>query len=252
MSDVPELVWHDLECGSYRADLALWSELAREHGDPILDVGAGSGRVALHLARAGHQVIALDRDRQLLDALSERANGFSVRTVCADARSFALPERQPALCLAPMQTIQLLGGSAQRTEFLRRAHAHLKPGGLLACAIVTDLQSYDCTSGPAPRPDIARADDLLYVSYPISVRVLRERIVIERDRLVIKADEELSDDALASRSPLRRTHSTIELDRLSPRQLEREACAVGFRPEPLRRIAMTEDHVGSEVVMLRA
>src|SRR5208283_2096223 len=45
------VVWHDLECGTYRADLPLWRELARDAGvGPILEIGAGSGRVSLDLA----------------------------------------------------------------------------------------------------------------------------------------------------------------------------------------------------------
>jgi 2-polyprenyl-3-methyl-5-hydroxy-6-metoxy-1,4-benzoquinol methylase len=66
------VVWHDLECGSYRADLPLWRELAAREGDPILDVGAGSGRVALELAGAGHRVTALDLDPDLLRVLRDR------------------------------------------------------------------------------------------------------------------------------------------------------------------------------------
>ena len=53
-------IWHDIECGAYTADLPLWEELAA--GGTVLDVGAGTGRVALRLARAGCAVTALDRD----------------------------------------------------------------------------------------------------------------------------------------------------------------------------------------------
>ncbi|MBV9839279.1 MAG: hypothetical protein JO156_14285, partial [Solirubrobacterales bacterium] len=53
------VVWHDLECGSYHEDLELWRELARRHGDPVLEIGAGTGRVSLELARRGHRVVAL-------------------------------------------------------------------------------------------------------------------------------------------------------------------------------------------------
>ena len=52
------VIWHDLECGGYVEDLTLWQSLADEQGDPVLDVGAGTGRVALALARRGHRVTA--------------------------------------------------------------------------------------------------------------------------------------------------------------------------------------------------
>ena len=51
-----EAIWHDVECGSYREDLTLWLALADATGGPVADVGAGTGRVALALARAGHDV----------------------------------------------------------------------------------------------------------------------------------------------------------------------------------------------------
>ncbi len=40
-------IWHDAECGAYAADLALWEELAAAAGGPVLDLGCGTGRVAL-------------------------------------------------------------------------------------------------------------------------------------------------------------------------------------------------------------
>ncbi len=68
-----KVVWHDLECGSYRADLPLWRALAVQARDgPVLDIGAGTGRVALDLARAAHRVTALDLDPELLGALRDR------------------------------------------------------------------------------------------------------------------------------------------------------------------------------------
>ena len=69
MSFSPLVVWHDVECGRYTADLDLWRELAAGEPGPVLDVGAGTGRVALALARAGHDVTALDREPELLEAL---------------------------------------------------------------------------------------------------------------------------------------------------------------------------------------
>jgi SAM-dependent methyltransferase len=235
----PTVIWHDLECGSYRADLPLWRELADAHPDgAILDIGAGSGRVALDLARQGRRVIALDRDPALLAALRERAGNLDIETVCADARCFALPhEESIALCIAPMQTVQLLGGSAERTAFLHQAHAHLRPGALLACALVSELEPFDCTDGGlGPSPETCHIDGIRYTSQATRVVARRHAIVIERHRR--------TDGSSAIERDL------IELDRIGVADLEREGIAAGLRPEPARHIPSTADHAGSDVVML--
>ena len=61
-----DVVWHDVECGGYDADLAALARARRATPAGVLDVGAGTGRVALHLAQAGHDVTALDLDPELL------------------------------------------------------------------------------------------------------------------------------------------------------------------------------------------
>ncbi|HEY7831158.1 MAG TPA: class I SAM-dependent methyltransferase [Solirubrobacteraceae bacterium] len=237
----PVVVWHDLECGSYRADLPLWRELADAHPDgAILDIGAGTGRVALDLARHGRRVIALDHDPTLLAALRQRAARLDVETVCADARSFQLPHAERvALCIAPMQTVQLLGAGAGRSAFLRQVRAHLRPGGLFACALVTDLEPFDCTNGGlAPSPETCRIDGVLYTSQATRVQAGPSTIAIERHRRI--GDSKVIEQDL------------IELDRIDGAELEREGAAVGLHPEQARHIPTTDDHAGSDVVMLRA
>ena len=164
------VIWHDLECGHYAEDLQLWRSLARDHGDPVLDIGAGTGRVTLDLAREGHRVTALDRDDELLAELARRAGDLEVRTVLADAREFELGE-QFALCVVPMQTIQLLGGVEGRGRFLERAKRHLLPGGVLAIAISEALELFDVAGGAAaPLPDMCELDGVVYSSHPTAVR----------------------------------------------------------------------------------
>jgi SAM-dependent methyltransferase len=247
-----DVIWHDLECGSYRADLPLWRELAGRCGDPILDIGAGSGRVALDLAEAGHRVTALDLDPDLLGALRDRSGELPVETVCADARSFELSRRDFALCLVPMQTLQLLSDAPERSAFLRCARAHLRPGGLLACAIVTELDPFDAADGsPGPTPESSSVGETLYVSQAIGVRLLPRRIVIERSRRSISsAASDRSDGGFVDQPAVER--NVIELARVSVAELEREGLEVGFRPEPALVIEPTDEHVGSAVVMLRA
>jgi SAM-dependent methyltransferase len=273
----PAVVWHELECGSYRADLPLWRELAERCDGPILDVGAGTGRVTLELARAGRRVTALERDPALLarlreraDDLHERADGLQIEAVCADARDFVLARRDFALCVVPMQTLQLLGGAAGRGAFLRRAHAHLRPRGLLACALVTELDPFDVAHGsPGPSPETARVGEELYVNRAMRVGVRAHEIVLEYERVVLGPDVDVNahaKDTADAPTPRRadgRAGDTpgacaprrviVTLDRVSVAQLEREAhTAAGFRPEPARSIAPTAEHAGSEVAVLRA
>ncbi len=255
-----EIIWHDLECSSYRADLPLWRELAdRSALDSrrarVLDVGAGTGRVALHLARAGHRVTAVDLDQDLLGALAERAADMCVETVCADARTFELGRADFDLCVLPMQTVQLLGGSAERMAFLRRARAHLRVGGLLAVAIVTVVEPFDCAAGDfGPSPELARVDGVRYVSRATRVCVLGESVLIERERGI--APERVSgptgephDRLSPAERPCER--NVVELHRLGASQLEREATGVGLHPDSIRELAPTSDHVGSTVVIHR-
>jgi SAM-dependent methyltransferase len=238
---VSHVQWHDLECGAYFADLPLWRALADEMGDgEVLDVGCGAGRATLDLARHGHPVTGLDSDPLLLDALRERAVGLPVRVALADARDFDLGRRF-ALAIVPMQTVQLFGGAAGRRRFFARAREHLEPGAKLALAIASALDAFDEGAEALPLPDMEERDGWLYSSQPVAVRDHGDRLAIERIRQAVAPDGSLDAEG-----------NVIELDRLDTAELEGEGAAAGFHVEPARHIDATDEHVSSEVVILRA
>jgi SAM-dependent methyltransferase len=240
MSLSANVVWHDVECGGYGADLSLWRELARAEGGPVLDVGAGTGRVAIRLAHAGHEVTALDRDGELLAVLAERAAaaGLEIETVLADAGDFDLPRRF-ALIALPMQTLQLLPGPVAREGFYASAARALAPGGLVAAAIADALESFD-EHAALPLPDIGEADGLQYLSQPVAVREEAAAVRIERIRqIVAPGGSRTSED------------DVVVLTRLTADDVAEEAAAHGLRAEPPLIIPPTDEHVGSTVVMLR-
>ncbi|MCW3019451.1 MAG: Methyltransferase type 12 [Solirubrobacterales bacterium] len=261
VSPADAVIWHDLECGAYTADLALWHELAEDACEGVapvpgsglgrvLDVGAGTGRVALALARAGQRVTAIDLDAQLLDALRERAGGLDVETVRADARLFELDRRDFALCLAPMQTLQLLAGATGRLEFMRRARAHLAPGGLLACAIVTEIDPFDCDAGDlGPSPEVVRIEGATYISRATRVLVDGRVVRIERERGIVPRGR--TDACPPAREPAWEL-DVIELDRVSVAQLRHEGHEAGLTAAGARLVAATDEHTASVVVMFRA
>jgi len=236
-----EVIWHDLECGSYDLDLAGWRELAEAARGPVLDVGAGTGRVTLDLARRGHEVVALDADASLLAALRERAGGLLVDTIHADARTLDLEQRFP-LIIVPMQTLQLLGGSAGRTAFLTRARAHLTDDGIVAMAIADALEGAAVGEySEPPRPEMREIDGIVYSSRAVAITDEGERCAIFRIR-------ETVDHVGAHTSQ----ENVVRLDALDPATLEGEGRAAGLRVLPRGSVPESDEYIGSTVVMLGA
>ena len=235
-----DVLWHDLECGGYEEDLPLWRALAGAATGPVLDVGAGYGRVSLELARAGASVVALDTDASLLAALEQRAAGLPVETVVADAREFTLPHRF-SLVLVPMQTLQLFGGPAGRAAFLRRALAHLEPGGLLAAALADAMDCFDEEHDVAPPPDTREFAGVRYATQLLSVVEEDGRAAIHRRREIVGPGEHYES-----------VENVVRLDRVGADEVAAEAVALGFAGEPHRFIPETEEYLGSTVVILRA
>jgi SAM-dependent methyltransferase len=257
------VIWHDLECGWYEADLPLWRELAEQAAArdgrvraSVLDVGAGTGRVALDLLARGHDVTAVELDAELVTALRARAAGEPpggpaaggrLTAVCADARRLADPqagaplgEATFALCTVAMQTIQILGGRSGREAFLRGVHRHLSPGGIVACAIADELDEFDRSAGdPVPPAERGRNGGLEYISQPVRVAVGPTEIVIEREREIRDA-----------RGAVEREHDAVRLDRLEPATLAAEAERAGLRALELRTVPETAEHLGSTVVIV--
>ena len=234
-----KVIWHDVECGRYTADLALWRELARDAGGPVLDVGAGTGRVTLDLARAGHRVTALDRDAELLAALRERASGLEVDTVVADAAGFDAGEAAFALVAVPMQTIQLLPDAAARAGFFASARRAVAAGGLVALAIADTLEHF-AEEVDLPPPDAGEVDGWRFLSQPTAVRVVAGGMRIERLRHTVAPAGERTTEADA-----------VLLANVTVDGLAAEGSAAGLRPAGVREIAATAEHVGSKVVLLR-
>jgi SAM-dependent methyltransferase len=236
------VIWHDVECGGYEGDLELWRELAGSAEGPILDLGCGTGRVALDLARHGHRVRGLDLDPELVAALNARAAaaGLPAEATAGDARDFSLDE-EFALAMATMQLIQVLAGPAERISCLRRAAHHLSPGGCLAVAIVDGFPDELIDEGAPLLPDTREVDGWVYSSLPLDAALDSGSIVVRRLRQTVSPSGGLTDEL-----------DEIPLRLLRAETVEAEAREAGLEPTGRRQIAPTDTHVGSAVLLLEA
>ena len=229
-------IWHDVECGAYAADLPLWEELAARAGGTVLELGSGTGRVALHLARRGHEVVGLDSAPELLAVLEERGAELPVSTLEADARSFELGS-PVSLVLAPTHLLQLLADAGERAESLRCIAAALNPGGLVAASIIEELPEPD--GAPPPLPDVREVDGWVYSSLATEVAVGPGELLVRRLRQTVSPEGALSEEP-----------NEIRIATFAAETLESEAAAFGLLPAGRREIAPTNLHVGSIVVLL--
>jgi SAM-dependent methyltransferase len=235
------VVWHDVECGSYEADLATWRDLAHR-AESVLEVGSGSGRVALHLAEQGCDVTALDPQPELVRALASRARerGLRVRAHVGDARSFDM-QRTFDLVIAPMQVVQLMGGERARRLMLERVHAHLKRGGLFAAALADPFEGVPEEQAAPPMPDMRQEEGWVYSSTPVAVRPVKGATEIDRLRQSVSPEGELAESL-----------TTLRLDRVLAEDLEQPASEMGYRAAGRREVPATSEYVGSTVVLLEA
>ena len=111
--------------------IAFYSALARETGGPVLELGCGTGRAAIPIARLGYAVTGVDLVPAMLDQARSKGAGLSVRWVEGDARAFDLGE-QFRLIFLTGNTFQAFLTRADQEALLKHARVHLDDEGLFA------------------------------------------------------------------------------------------------------------------------
>ncbi len=137
--------YYDSENAGLVEDLTAYDVLASRFGGPVLDVGCGTGRVALHLARAGYRLVGIDTSPSMLERArahaAEQRNAADIEWVQADVRDLEHRERFGLAIFAFSGFMHLLEHSDQ-LRALRRIAAHLKPGGGAAIDIANPISIF--------------------------------------------------------------------------------------------------------------
>lgn len=130
---------YELQYRHYRDDLHFYTRLADDYGSPVLELGAGTARVSAALARAGHEVVALEPSTEMRARGRRRLEDAGLTTVTyhqGDMRTARLGQRFP-LVIAPFNTLMHAYTLADQDATLQTVRAHLEPGGRFAFDLYT-------------------------------------------------------------------------------------------------------------------
>ena len=129
--------WADIYDSVYsyvREDIPFYVDEALKAGGPVLELGCGTGRVAIPIAQAGVDVVGLDSSEAMLDVARRKSQGLSgagsLTLVQADMRDFSL-ERTFDLAIIPFRGFLSLLTVEDQGKTLLNVQRHLTPGGTL-------------------------------------------------------------------------------------------------------------------------
>ncbi len=137
-------------------DVAFYRDQAEATGGPVLEIGCGTGRLTIPLARAGHALCAVDASAAMLGQLHAKLAGEPsevrgrVHAVHQDAAALDLPRRGFRLAILPFNLLMLIPDFAAERRALAAVAAHLAPEGRLALDVMNPLTlALDAETRPA-------------------------------------------------------------------------------------------------------
>lgn len=134
-------------CPDQNADIAFWKEYAARSDGKILEMGAGTGRLTIPLAKAGYNVTALDNSPNMLNILRDKAGDTPISIIESDMQSFCT-EQKFSFIVFPYFSFQHLLTLPEQIHCLQCVKRSLVPGGRIGFDI------YPCVcEGPDSEED---------------------------------------------------------------------------------------------------
>ncbi len=145
---------YDLEY-AHDYDVPFWLALAEREGGPVVEWGAGTGRIVIPLARARSDVTAVELSENMIEV--GRKKGAPVEWVHGDMRSVRLGRRY-RLAICAFNSFLCLPSVDDALAFLHNTLEHLLPGGLLGIEVsaFSPEELVDPPGGPQLRHDFTR------------------------------------------------------------------------------------------------
>jgi len=133
-----------------RRDVPFWERIAASVDGQVLELGCGTGRISIPLARSGVHIVGIDRSAAMLDRAVRRRQAPSRQRrkirkpalVRGDIRSLPFAAGTFAMVLAPYGILQSLLRDRDVQATLNAVGHVLEPGGLFGIDLVPDVPNW--------------------------------------------------------------------------------------------------------------
>ena len=126
---------YDLENDEFEPSGSFIQEIAKRTGDPVLELGCGTGRLTIPLAQRGVDITGLDIVPGMIERANEKAQDVSVDWILADVRSYQL-NKKFRLIYDSGSVFQHMLTRPDQEAFLARVHEHLDHDGLFVVSAI--------------------------------------------------------------------------------------------------------------------
>jgi ubiquinone/menaquinone biosynthesis C-methylase UbiE len=129
-----------------RRDVPFWRNLAVHNGGRVLELGSGTGRISIPLAKAGVDLVGIDRSAPMLDRARTRLRRAKltnrVQLIRGDIRFIPFGSPAFSMVMAPYGVLQSLLRERDLAATLNEVRRVLQPGGTFGLELVADLPSW--------------------------------------------------------------------------------------------------------------
>jgi ubiquinone/menaquinone biosynthesis C-methylase UbiE len=221
-----------------RGDTSLWDDrgffldVIERYGDPVLDVGCGTGRLLIDFRAAGWDIDGLDISPEMLEICEEKADalGVGIDVYLQPMEELDLP-RQYATIMVPSSAFQLIVDETKASTAMQRFYDHLRPGGVL---VMPFMKLWEGDRPPTEMPrdwvwmtEVTRRDGAVVRRSSKAYYDLEHNLEHTEDLYEVLVNGEVVEQELHHRSPATRGYDQTEAVALF--------AAAGF--EPVERLS---------------
>lgn len=176
----------NIMCKEQKHDVAFYLKQIEKYGNPVLEIGCGSGRITEELLKNGHSVTAVDNAPSFLQKLKEKVRDIDqIEIICQDMRLLELSRKYRCMIIS-YSTFQYLHQIEDQVNLLKELHKSLEDEG----AIFIDISPYTALGNSMPDffpfyheyHEGLNADVTMFTSYEIDHK---NRLQFWKDKYII-------------------------------------------------------------------